>query len=71
MEWRVEDTGPAQDTKSAGIATPPTNNKRPLPSPQGPGKSRLTSLIGLGKGSYGNTREIDEYIRYERDSWDS
>lgn len=34
-------------------------------------KRNLVNLIGAAKGSFSSAEEVDEYIRRERDSWDS
>jgi hypothetical protein len=34
-------------------------------------QASLASLIGTGKGSFATAQEADEFIRQERDSWDS
>jgi hypothetical protein len=43
-----------------------TNNSTPLPP-----HNSLTSLIGQAQGIYKIPEEADQFIRQERDSWDS
>jgi hypothetical protein len=36
-----------------------------------PVQASLASLIGTGKGSFATAQEADQFIRQERDSWES
>lgn len=42
-----------------------------LESPAEQPKSSLVSLIGAAKGSFATPLEVDEFIRQEREAWDS
>jgi hypothetical protein len=41
------------------------------PQPSDPLKLTLTSLIGTGQGSFSTPEEADQFIRRERDLWES
>ena len=40
------------------------------PTPQSGEPRPLSSFIGTGRGGFKSVREVDEYIRAERDAWD-
>lgn len=44
------------------------NRNKPTPAPR---PNSLTSLIGQAQGIYKIPEEADQFIRHERDSWDS
>ena len=42
-----------------------------VPKPEEAKSKGLVRFIGAAKGSFSSIAEVDEYIRQERDSWDS